>query len=171
MRVLGNDQVLIKEGVWNGSGTGAGALFIILDGRFNIVEAELSLPGLMLLVHQQTTHLLKSVRRGKLSDSNRFLNTLDHRFYIFRDPCEIALFDSHFFKKRKNAMYFLRVYMTKSPRRPPVIQALSGSLVAVFATLLSPIGVFTPTFSFAALSIVFSAGCTRCTVLALLLVP
>ena len=57
MRVPGNDYVSIEEGVWNGAGTGAGALFIHLGGRFNTVEAELSLPGLMLLVHQQTTHL------------------------------------------------------------------------------------------------------------------
>ena len=105
MRVPGNDQhVSIKEGVWNGSGTDAGVLFLHLRGRFNTVEAELSLPGLMLLVHQQMTHLPKSVRRGKLPDSNRFSNTLDLRFYILRDLCKIALFDSHFFKKRENAM-------------------------------------------------------------------
>ena len=56
MRTSGNDHVLIEEGVWNGAGTGAVALFIHLGDRFNTVEAELSLPGLMLFVYQQTTH-------------------------------------------------------------------------------------------------------------------
>ena len=53
----GNDNVSIEEGIWNGAGTGARVFFIHLGGRFNTVEAELSIPGLMLLVHQQTTHL------------------------------------------------------------------------------------------------------------------
>ena len=57
MRVSRNDHVSIEEGIWNGAGTGARAFFIHLDGRFNTVEAELSLSGLMLLVQQQTTHL------------------------------------------------------------------------------------------------------------------
>ena len=52
-----NYHVSIEEGIWNGAGTGARAFFIYLGGRFNTVEAELSLPGLMLLVHQETTHL------------------------------------------------------------------------------------------------------------------
>ena len=51
MRVSGNYHVSIEEGIWNGAGTGARAFFIHLGGRFNTVEAELSLPGLMLLVH------------------------------------------------------------------------------------------------------------------------
>ena len=57
MRASGNDHVSIEEGVWNGAGTGARAFFIHLGDRFNTLEAELSLPGLMFLVHQQTTHL------------------------------------------------------------------------------------------------------------------
>ena len=57
MRTSRNDHVLIEEGVWNRAGTDADALFIHLGGSFNTVEAELSLPGLVLLVHQQTTHL------------------------------------------------------------------------------------------------------------------
>ena len=57
----GNDHVSIKEGVWNGSGTGAGALFIHLGSRFSTVEAELLLSGLMLLVHQQTTQKDESI--------------------------------------------------------------------------------------------------------------
>ena len=51
MRPSGNDHVSIEEGVYNGTGTGAGAFFIHLGGRFNEVEAERSLLGLMLLVH------------------------------------------------------------------------------------------------------------------------
>ena len=51
MRTSGNDNVTVEEGVWNGTGAGAGALFIHLGGRFDTVEAELSPSGLMLLVH------------------------------------------------------------------------------------------------------------------------
>ena len=68
------------------------------------------------------------MRRGKLPDSNRFLYTPDRCFNIFRGPCEIALFDSH--KKKTINKRSARVYLTCSPRQSPVIQALSGSLVA-----------------------------------------
>ena len=51
MRVFKNYHVSIEVGIWNGAGAGAGAFFIHLGGRFNTVEAELSLPNLMLLVH------------------------------------------------------------------------------------------------------------------------
>ena len=44
-----------EERIWNGAG--ANVLFIHLGCHLNTVEAELSLPGLLLLEHQQTTHL------------------------------------------------------------------------------------------------------------------
>ena len=51
MRVSRSYHVSIEEGIWNGACAGARAFFIHLGGRFNTVEAELSLPGLMLLVY------------------------------------------------------------------------------------------------------------------------
>ena len=49
MRSSRNYHVSIEERIWDGAGTGARAFFIHFGGRFNTVEAELSLPGLMLL--------------------------------------------------------------------------------------------------------------------------
>ena len=51
----------------------------------------------------------------------------DRCFYIFRHPCKTTLFDSHFQKSDKK--FSARVYLTWSPRRRSVNQALSGSLV------------------------------------------
>ena len=51
MRVFRDNHVSIEEGIWDWAGAGAGAFFIHLGGRFNTVEAELSLPDLMPLVH------------------------------------------------------------------------------------------------------------------------
>ena len=51
VRVFRNYHVSIGEGIWNGVGAGTRAFFIHLGGCFNTVEAELSLPDLMLLVH------------------------------------------------------------------------------------------------------------------------
>ena len=74
----------------------------IFSCYLDVVKAEISLPGLVFFEHQQTTHLPKSVRRGKLSDSNRFSNTPNRRFYLFSDHFwNIAVVDSHFLKNIK----------------------------------------------------------------------
>ena len=51
MRMTRNYHISIEKGIGNGAGAGAGAFFIHLGGHFNTVEAELSLPDLMRLVH------------------------------------------------------------------------------------------------------------------------
>ena len=166
MRASRNYRVSL-EGIWNGAGTtGARAFFIHLGGRFDTVEAELSLPGLMFLVHQQTTHLPWMVRRGKLHDSNRFSKTPDRCFYIPRHPCKTTLFASHFQKSDKKRS--AHVHLTWSPRRPPVKPRLSR--VPWLGTRRAPsTGASYNTGAFlAALSVGSSAGCTRRTVLALL---
>ena len=114
-----NCHVSIEEGIWNWAGAGARAFFIRLGGRFNTVEAELSLPCLVLLVHQQTTHLPYTVRRGP-----------DRCFHIFRHPCKIAPFDSHFKNPIKNAVARVHLIPWSLERSPEKVQALSGSLAA-----------------------------------------
>ena len=51
MRVFRNNHVSIEERVRNWAGAGARAFFIHLGGHFKTVVAELSLLGLMPLVH------------------------------------------------------------------------------------------------------------------------
>ena len=68
------------------------------------------------------------MRRGKLSDSNRFTKTPTSRFYLSGYFSAIALVDSHDFSDRKRNSCLPDL---ESPlRRPPVVQALLGSLVA-----------------------------------------
>ena len=95
MGVPRNDHVSIEELIWDGAGTGARALFIHFGGRLNTVEAELSLPGLMLLVHQQTTHLPSWCVAASSLTRTLLAKTPTRCFYFSNHFCEIVLFDSH----------------------------------------------------------------------------
>ena len=155
MQVPRNDHIAIENRIWNGAGAGARAVFIHFGSRLNMFGAELLLLGLILFEHQKTTYFPQSVRRGRLPGSNRLAKTPTRCFYFFSDHfCNNVLVSSHDVTDKKRNSRLHDLYSASPPRRPPVMHALLGSLVAPLATLLPPIGVFTLAFSLAALSIV-----------------